>query len=450
MSSFRNSPRDLATMPPGVPFIICNEAAERFSFYGMRAILVVFMTQHLLDSSGAQAPMKEVEARATFHLFAMSVYFFPLMGAFLADALWGKYRTIFWLSLVYCLGHLVLAANETRMGLAIGLTLIALGSGGIKPCVSAHVGDQFGARNQHLLSRVFMAFYWAINLGAVASKMITPWLLVHYGAGCAFGVPGVLMALATWVFWLGRHRFIHVPAGGKEFLRQVASLGSAGLVFRLGVLYLFVAVFWSLFDQTGSAWVLQAGNMDTSLLGWEVLPSQVQSANPLLILLFIPLFTYGLYPLLSRWFELTALRKVLIGFFLMVPSFVIPAYVESRIVLGEQPSIVWHLAGYILITAAEVMISITCLEYSYSQAPKKMKSVVMGLFFLSISLGNAFTWLVNIVIENSDGSSKWTGPSYYWFFTAVMLATALAFIPTSRWLRRKESAFSMNPRGVTP
>ena len=142
-------------MPPGIPYIVGNEAAERFSFYGMRAILVVFMTQYLRDSSGSLATMSDAEASTWYHLFLSSNYFFPVFGAILADAFLGKYRTIFWLSILYCFGHLALALDDTRLGLGLGLTLIALGAGGIKPCVSANVGDQFGQTNQHLLSRAF-------------------------------------------------------------------------------------------------------------------------------------------------------------------------------------------------------------------------------------------------------------------------------------------------------
>src|SRR5689334_18785996 len=96
-------------LPPGIPFIIGNEAAERFSFYGMKAILVAFMTKYLLDSHGNAAYMSEEQAKEYYHLFVASAYFFPLFGAILADVWLGKYRTIISLSLVYCLGHLALA-----------------------------------------------------------------------------------------------------------------------------------------------------------------------------------------------------------------------------------------------------------------------------------------------------------------------------------------------------
>ncbi len=435
-SEHRTVPYDIETMPPGVPYIVSNEAAERFSYYGMRSILVVFMTKYLLDDSGALATMSEEDAKGYYHLFTMSVYLFPLIGSVVADAFFGKYRTIVWLSLVYCLGHLALALDETRLGLLTGLTLIAVGSGGIKPCVSAHVGDQFGPRNEGLLPRVFMWFYWSINLGAFLSQLATPWLLEHHGPSLAFGVPGILMALATISFWMGRNRFVHIPAGGVKFVREVFSAKGFKSIGKLFVVYAFVAAFWALFDQTGSSWVLQAQKMDTTLLGFELLPAQVQAANPIMILAFIPLFSYVVYPAIDRVFRLTPLRKVMLGFFLTVPSFLIPAYVESRIALGEQPNIGWHVLAYALMTAAEVMVSITCLEFSYTQAPKNMKSLIMGIFLVSVSLGNLFTSIVNFAIQNEDGSSKLEGPSYYLFFTAMMLVTAVAFIPVA--LRFKE------------
>jgi POT family proton-dependent oligopeptide transporter len=188
-------------MPKGIPYIITNEAAERFSFYGMKGILIIFMTKYMLDSSGTADFMTPDEAKANYHLFTTAVYFTPLFGALLADYFLGKYKTILILSVVYCAGHLTLAMDETRMGLALGLGLIALGSGGIKPCVSAHVGDQFGKTNGHLLEKVFGWFYFSINLGAFASTMLTPWLLANYGPHVAFGAVLLVKNFRSNIIW---------------------------------------------------------------------------------------------------------------------------------------------------------------------------------------------------------------------------------------------------------
>ena len=181
-AQYLTAPIKTDKMPPGVPYIVGNEAAERFSYYGMNSILVIFMTKQLLDANGAPNPMTEPQADAWYHTFVSCLYFLPLLGAFLADAVLGKYRTILFLSIVYCFGHFALALDHTRIGLTIGLGLIALGAGGIKPCVSANVGDQFGASNQHLLTRVFSWFYFSINFGSAFSTLLIPWLLDPYSA----------------------------------------------------------------------------------------------------------------------------------------------------------------------------------------------------------------------------------------------------------------------------
>lgn len=423
--------------PPGIPFIVGNEAAERFSYYGMRAILVVFMTQHLMAADGRLAVMGEAEAKGWFHLFVSAVYFTPLLGALLADVVLGKYRTIILLSLVYCAGHFALALDDTRAGLALGLGLIAIGAGGIKPCVSAHVGDQFGASSGHLLPRTFGWFYLAINLGAFASMLVTPWLLERHGSAAAFAVPGVLMGIATGVFWAGRHRFVHIPPGGWGFVRDTLSGEGLRTLGRLSLVYVFVAVFWALFDQTGSAWVLQAQQMDRVLLGVEVLPSQIQAANPLLVMVLIPVFSYWLYPALERRFRLTALRKIALGMFVTAAAFAIPAWLQMRIDAGAAPSIAWQLLAYLGLTAGEVMVSVTCLEFSYTQAPHRMKSFVMAFFMLSVALGNLFTSAVNFLIQAPDGAVRLAGADYYWFFTLLMLGAAALFLLVVRFYRER-------------
>ena len=436
-SKYRTAPVPSSKLPSGIPFIVGNEAAERFSYYGMRAILVVFMTQYMLASTGTADLMSEAEAKSYYHLFSSAVYFFPVLGAIIADAFWGKYRTILILSSLYCLGHFCLAIDDTRMGLLLGLCFIALGSGGIKPCVSAHVGDQFGKTNAHLLGKIFSWFYFSINLGAFASSLLTPWLLATHGPSWAFGVPGFFMFIATLLFWMGRRRFVHIPPGGLAFLKETFSREGMWSLLKLFIIYMFVAVFWSLFDQTGSSWVLQAEKMNRLLFGVEWLSSQVQALNPILVMLFIPFFSYGVYPLINKFFNLTPLRKISIGFFMAVPAFVIPAWIENQIEMGQTPSIVWQLLSYVFLTAAEVMVSITCIEFSYTQAPKKMKSFVMAGFMLSVSLGNGFTALVNWLIQNKDGSSKLVGAEYFLFFAGAMLLAAFIFIPIAMLYKEK-------------
>ena len=246
------APDPNAPLPRQIPYIIGNEACERFSFYGMRNILVPFLVTSLILG---YAPIAERQgiAKDVFHTFVIGVYFFPLLGGWLSDRFFGKYNTIFWLSLVYVAGHACLALFEdSRSGFYTGLFLIALGSGGIKPLVSAFVGDQFDQTNKHKAKVVYDAFYWTINFGSFFASLLMPIFLRNYGPSVAFGIPGVLMAIALLIFWMGRKKYMMIPPSPPDphsFLRVVqtalAAGGSGMAVAGVGaVLALAVIAMW--------------------------------------------------------------------------------------------------------------------------------------------------------------------------------------------------------------
>jgi len=177
--------------------------------------------------------------------------------------------------------------------------------------------------------------------------------------------------------------------------------------------------------------------MNLKWLGINWLPAQMQFANPFLIMVLIPLFSYVIYPSLNRVWAMTPLRRIGIGMFLTAASFLVPVWIETQIERGGQPCIGWQFVAYIFLTGAEVMVSITALEFAYTQAPRKMKSLIQSVNLLSISLGNVFAAVVNDVIKNEDGTSKLPGASYYWFFVIAMLVTAVVFIFVARRYREK-------------
>jgi POT family proton-dependent oligopeptide transporter len=200
--------------PPQVKYIVGNEACERFSFYGMSSILTAYMVSWLLYDAR--------DAKAHYHAFMMATYLTPLLGGWIADRFLGRYRTILWISLLYVAGHATLVAWPTRTGFFTGLGLIALGAGGIKPCVSAFVGDQFEPGRRALLERIYFWFYWIINLGSASARLLVPGLLRAGSPALAFAVPGLLMALSVAVLWLGRGSYRRLPPSGPRpdgFLR---------------------------------------------------------------------------------------------------------------------------------------------------------------------------------------------------------------------------------------
>jgi proton-dependent oligopeptide transporter, POT family len=472
-SKYRTAPDPKETgWPKGIPYIIGNEGCERFSFYGMRANLVPYLTTLYVATALAEDAAGR-QASHDFHLFIAGVYALPMIGAIIADKLLGKYLTIMSLSLVYCLGHAVLAFAEPSIAgdstlsvMHLGLLLIAIGSGGIKPCVAANVGDQFGESNWHLTKKVFQVFYFSINFGSFFATLLTPLLLEYFGPSVAFGVPGVLMFLATIIFWWGRYSFVHAPPrpGGKLglldavvsvflfvgclggwmfgadfglsgqqiiivsaasvavgvalfFYRQrlapgegflpvlmarltsgrqaaMARFGEEGYdgmlaVFRVLSVIMFVSVFWTLFDQHSSTWLLQAKQMDLHVAGSALRPAQTPAANPILVLILIPLFTFGVFPWMERrGIAITQLRRMSVGMFLAALSFVASAMIQSQLDASVQMHITWQIIPYFLLTAGEVLVSATGLEFAYSQAPRAMKSTLMAFWNLTVSLGN--------------------------------------------------------------
>jgi POT family proton-dependent oligopeptide transporter len=436
---YLTSPPNLTGMPPGVPYIIGNEAAERFSYYGMKSVLTVFMAHYILNQSGVLAAMSANEAYMYTHYFVSGVYFLPIFGAILADGLLGKYWTILSLSIVYCLGNLTLACMASSWGvgigqrtmLAIGLFLICMGAGGIKPCVSANVGDQFGESNKHLLSKMFGWFYFSINAGSFISSLLCPWLLANpkYGPGWAFGIPGVAMLIATLFFWGGRKKMVHVPPGGLGYLKETFSKEGLATLGRIAMVYFFILFFWGLWGMSnGVEWTLQAEKMNLHWMGMDLIAAQVQTANPIMILIFIPLVNYLIYPAINKVFPLTPLRKIGIGLFITALSFAVIVWIQGKIDAGLKPSINWQFLAYAILTLGEAMVSITGLEFSYTQAPNTMKSSVMALWLVTVGSGELFVALVNKWILGSGEAHKVTDYQYFTFFTWLMLGAAIVFV----------------------
>ena len=522
---------DATGWPPGIPYIVGNEGCERFSFYGMRSILTLYLARELYVHHPQFAAAPAAFAKAHFHLFVAAVYALPMIGAVVSDRLLGKYRTILWLSVVYACGNLVLALGaHSTWGVWTGLGLIALGSGGIKPCVSAHVGDQFGRSNWFRLRTIYQAFYFIINFGSFFAYLSIPLIWKYAGVRVAFGIPGVLMVASAIVFWMGRNKFVHVPPqpGGKLGLLDAASsvaffmalghlfftvgrpwplvvglsvgcvalgallfawrqriarddgflavtltalgawlrrpvsrwrrralpagadrgrfgtlpgfreevgfwtvararFGAATVegpiaVLRIASVFVLVSVFWAMFDQKASSWILQAESLNLRVWGFTLLPSQIQSANPVLVMVLIPYANRILFPNAERLgFPLTPLRRMTIGLVLASLATVVIALIQ-RAVDSHAPgtiSVRWQFPAYFLLTMGEVLVSITGLEFAYSQAPRRMKSTVTGLWQLTVTLGNVLVAAIALARLPTERA--------YWLFAGLGLAGALLF-----------------------
>jgi POT family proton-dependent oligopeptide transporter len=470
--------------PPQIKFIVGNEACERFSFYGMVGILTLYISKHL----------QQGDARATeiSHLFKFGVYFLPLFGAWLSDRVLGRYRTILYISLFYCAGHAVLAFSDlttsidTKLTLLYaGLMLLAFGGGGIKPCVSAFVGDQFSAAQGHLIQKAYGLFYWSINFGSFFSFLLIPRIAKKGHYGWAFGVPGIAMALATFIFWLGRKHYHHLPPEqtgkggfwgmlwhaithqsekrpGRGFwdachatytADQIEGARAASRVARVLVLIPF---FWALWDQSNSTWVIQGNKMEhyplsgigKFLLGWlagdEIDAEQMQSMNAILVMIIVPLYAYLVFPLSERLgLRVTTLRRMGVGMFLTAASFVLVALIEQRIDAGQRLSVLWQTWPYLVLTAGEVLVSNTGIEFAFREAPATMRSTLMSFWLLTVAVGNlgvAQLTHLNVRAHRPGGIDELyiSGVGQFLLYAALLLVVAFVFVAVAKRYRYRD------------
>ncbi|KNC55437.1 solute carrier family 15 [Thecamonas trahens ATCC 50062] len=360
----------MCVWPAAVPHILGNELVERYCYYALRAILAVYLVGYIGFS--------EHRATAVTHTFIAVAYMSPLLGGMLSDSRWGKFTTIFRFSVVYCIGCIVIAATAIPgatghpphwWGVMTGLFLVAMGTGGIKPCVSSFGGDQFSDAQSGLLETFFSLFYFCINTGSVLSMIVTP--ILRDDVSCfghpdcyplAFGVPAALMIVALGIFLAGISKYVRIPPGdnvlgmffsvvrialgaklsgsGGSTLEHgwlapaVARHGAAKVAdvraaLRVLVIFLPLPIFWSLFDQQSSRWTLMALRMN----GHGYLKAdQMQALNALFILVFIPVFEYVVYPAVRRMgINFTPLRRIGVGMFVCAISFGIAALVQTSI-----------------------------------------------------------------------------------------------------------------------
>jgi len=486
------------------------------------------LTLYMVEELGFSRPT----AIAVFSYFSACVYFSPVLGGFLADSYLGKFSTILYFSVVYIAGIIALTVTSIDAlpwGMFLGLGLIALGSGGIKPCVSAFGAEQYAAGDFSAqdVSRYFMAFYASINVGSILSYIITPLTRRLAGYPVAFSLSAIFLGLSVVVLVIPRKSYVHVaPTGSmlKEVLGAIClackrnggffstcrlscrawrascgsraasdlhgdftklsedldtnetpsqstsleaspdgkelPLGSAlsgggqgaphwmeaassqysvdvidGAKAVLGVTPFFLALpmFWALFDQNGSAFTLQAKNME--LYGLQ--PDNTLILNPALVLVLIPAYDKLIFPCIARCgYVLTPLRKIGAGMALTGFSFAVAALVQAAMDTaakdGDKISIALIIPQYVVITMSEILVSTIGQEWMFTQAPKSMKSTMMSMWFVSVGIGDLLAGALYSALGNMPQQS------FYWLFAFLMaiaacifVVLAYAYVPTS-------------------
>ncbi len=392
-------------LPPQTKYIVGNEACERLSYYGVIAILTGYAT--MLFGGGEQGG---IAAKKIVHDWKSLTYLLPLIGAFIADRYWGRYRTILWISFAYCAGHALMSATEgTKWGLYAGLILLAIGSGGIKPCVSAFVGDQFGPGQEKQLTKAYGLFYWSINFGSFFAFSFLPYIRQKTSYSVAFLIPGIFMLLATMIFFSGRKSYVmKPPTSTLPPVDAATRAGDRATLWRIAIIFLPVTVFWSLFDQQHTTWVQQGQQMVPLKIGdYSIDGETMQSTNPIYVMIIIPVFLKWVYPAFAKWgLQPTLLRRMGSGMVLAALAFLISSMLQKRIEGGEKLSVLWQLLPYGVMTAGEVLISATGLEFAFSVAPARLKSIIMSFWLLTVAIGNKLASFVTELNSTKDSAGQ--------------------------------------------
>jgi POT family proton-dependent oligopeptide transporter len=288
------------------------------------------------------------------------------------------------------------------------------------------------------LTKVYGWFYWAINLGAAAAFFIIPWVRVKAGYSWAFGIPGIAMALATLIFWLGRKHYIRQPAASQAPRTESEKAKDRRTLWRIGIVFLPVPMFWALFNQVNSNWVLQGRKM-TPFHGLN--GETMQGAGAVLVMIWTPILTLLLYPLAERlgW-RPTALRRMAAGMFLGAAAFVVSGLIQARMDDGQTMSILWQLAPYVVLEAGEVLLSATGLEFAFEQAPTRLKSVVMSMWLMTIAAGH---FLIAVFTSFNEHFIKARGAAQIYLYSGMLFVVAGIFVFCASRFRGRE------PMGLT-
>ena len=426
--------RFFASHPTGFWFFFWGEFAERCSYYGMKAILTLYMADKLRLGND--------DAATYMAFFVAGCYFLPLVGGFVADRFFGKYWTIVGFSLPYILGHVILGV-ENYWFLCLALSLLAMGSGVIKPNISTLMGltyDQQRPGNDQLRSDGFAMFYASINIGAALSSLTMPWIRTHYGYAIAFLFPAALMTLSFAVFAAGKPYYAKEVIAYKPKTPEERVLQWKVLSRLLG-LFVLVMFFWAVFDQASTTWIFFGQTfMDCRMFGFKVDPDSIQAFNPVFIVIFLPLVQALWHLLAKKGLKVRATDKMILGFLLTATTMALMAGAgyaagvepekrpklddnhqqivkDGQVVMeywtkdANKVTVWWQVLAFLLLTIAEILISVTGLELAYSAAPKSMTGFVTACWLVTVGMAEL---LINSPVQPSTRPCRRATTSQGW------------------------------------
>ncbi len=484
-----NTERTFLGHPLGLTTLATTELWERFSFYGMRAILVLYL---IAPTSQAGAPGPGLgftagSAAAIYGSYNALVYLTPLAGGWIADRIIGARRSVLIGGIIIAGGHYLMAIPAETM-FWIGLLFIAGGTGLLKPNISSMVGDLYEGQAQSRRDSAFSIFYMGINIGAFTAPLIVGSLAQQLGWHWGFIAAGIGMTVAIIIYVLGRKTLHEAgkapaqPATRPEIRRSLTVSGIGFLIFLLALgiqglftdysvndvasvlavtvviiailffiklfrtrgltksdkgklraflaLFIGAAMFWMIFDQAGSTLNIFAEQWtDRDIGSWVIPASWLQSINPLFIIAFSPIFAW-LWIKLANRAPSTPMKFAiaLLGIGLSFWIMILPGMAASE---GKQSAMWWLISVYLLQTWAELLLSPTGLSVSTTLAPIGMGSQILALWFLAVSVGDAIGGqLVEVFLGVGYGN-------FFAWFGAMAIALGIAYLFVVKWINRQ-------------
>ncbi|WUD75001.1 oligopeptide:H+ symporter [Streptomyces sp. NBC_00510] len=470
------SGRNFLGHPRGLATLFLTETWERFSYYGMRALLVLYLTASVTDGG---LGMKAATAGAIYSVYTATVYLLAMPGGWFADRLWGPRRTVAIGGAIIMIGHFLLAV-PVKASFFVGLVFIAVGSGLLKSNISTMVGQLYPDRNDPRRDGGFTIFYIGINLGAFLAPLVIGTVGQQVNWHLGFALAGVGMALGLAQFLIGTRNLAPVSsvvptpldaaerAGlmKKALLWLVAAVVFYGVVtftghFTInwvlwplsllglalptyyfarirrdqeltsdektkvtGYIWFFIvaAVFWMIYDQSGSTLTVFASEHTSSTLwGFDFPESWFQSLNPLFVMALAPVFA-ALWMRLRRKNPSTTVKFAL-GLIGIGASFVVMMLAQAAASGDAKVTPLWLAVVYLIQTTAELCLSPVGLSVTTKLAPAKYASQMMGLWFLAVTAGDCVAAILQLVI--GDGFLSETSFAVQGF---VALAAGAAFI----------------------
>lgn len=415
--------------PKGLYILFFTEMWERFSYYGMRAILTLYMiTEVTRDNPGLG--WDSVLALSIYGWYTMAVYVMSIPGGIIADRWLGQKKTVLLGGILLVFGHSILAIDAI-WAFAAGLTLIVLGVGGLKPNISTMVGGLYregDPRRDH----GFTVFYIGINVGAFLASLVVGGVGELYGWHYGFGLAGVGMLLGVSVFLYGHKYLKHVgdpPKLRTDTKTQIKNPLTKVEKDRMIVLFLsfiIIIVFWAAFEQAGGLMNIYTNSkVDRMLLGWQIPTSWFQSLNPFFIMIFGTLVaTFWLKRQRSNK-EASTLFKMAIGTMIMGAGFLMMSGASLQATSAGQAGMYWIIAAYLLHTIGELCASPSALSFITKLAPVKYGSLMMGSYFAATGMGNKVAGLLGESASHAGELQVFTG---IFVFTAVFGILLLVFL----------------------